>query len=110
VRRSATLFLLLRRRVFADMSWDQTQGSPDGIKVDVLGRVYCTGPGGIWVFMPDGRHFGTISFPKPAVNFAFGDTDLRPLFCCAQDCLYTLRVKVPGQPHPWYRPRSASTR
>jgi gluconolactonase len=99
---------VVRRRVFADMSWDQTQGSPDGIKVDVLGRVYCTGPGGIWVFTPDGKHVGTIRFPQPAVNFAFGDADLRTLFCCAQDSVYTLRVKVPGQPHPWYRLRTPS--
>ena len=97
---------VVRRRVFADMSWDQTPGSPDGIKVDALGRVYCTGPGGIWVFTPDGKHIGTIVFPKPAVNFAFGDADLRTLFCCAHDSLYTLRVKVPGQPHPWYRLRA----
>lgn len=59
---------VVRRRVFADMSWDQTQGSPDGIKVDVLGRVYCTGPGGIWVFMPDGRHLCTLHFPQPAAR------------------------------------------
>lgn len=100
---------VVRRRVFADMSWDQTEGSPDGIKVDALGRVYCTGPGGIWVFMPDGKHVGTIRFPQPAVNFAFGGTDLRTLFCCAHDSVYTLRMKVPGQPHPWYRVRGVST-
>ena len=63
------------------------------------------GAGGIWVMNPDGRHVGTIKFPEQAVNFAFGSEDLRTLFCCAYTSVYTLRVKVPGQPHPWYRVR-----
>jgi gluconolactonase len=41
---------LIRRRIFADMSSDETDGVPDGMKVDVEGRVFCTGPGGTWVF------------------------------------------------------------
>ena len=45
---------MVRRRIFADMSSDETDGVPDGMKVDVQGRVYCTGPGGTWVFAPDG--------------------------------------------------------
>jgi gluconolactonase len=93
------------RRVFADMNAGDQPGIPDGLKVDSLGRVYCTGPGGIWVFTPDGKRVGTIVFPEQAVNFAFGGDDLRTLFCCAHTSVYTLRVKVPGQPHPWYRLR-----
>ena len=84
------------------------RGIPDGLKVDSLGRVFCTGPGGIWVFTPEGRRIGTIRFPEQSVNFAFGGADLRTLFCCAHTSVYTLRVKVPGQPHPWYRLRAGS--
>jgi gluconolactonase len=40
-----------------------------------------------------------------AVNFAFGGPDLRTLFCCAHTSVYTLRVKAPGNPHPWYKRR-----
>ena len=40
----------------------------------------------------------------PAVYPRMGP-DLRPLFCCAYPSVFTLRVKVPGQPHPWYRLR-----
>jgi len=43
--------------------------------------------------------------PEQAVNFAFGGPDLRTLFCCAHTSVYTLRVKVPGNPHPWYKRR-----
>jgi gluconolactonase len=90
------------RRIFADMNEGDEPGIPDGLKVDSQGRVYCTGPGGIWVFAPDGRKIGIIRFPEQAVNFAFGGPDLKTLFCCAYTSVYTLRVKVAGNPHPWY--------
>jgi gluconolactonase len=96
---------LLRRRIFADMNVGEEPGIPDGLKVDSEGRVYCTGPGGIWVLSTEGKKIGVIRFPEQAVNFAFGDPDMRTLFCCAHTSVYTLRVKVPGQPHPWYRLR-----
>ena len=34
--------------------------------------------------------------------YAFGGADLRTLLCCAHTSVYSMRVKVPGQPHPWY--------
>jgi gluconolactonase len=97
---------VLRRRIFADMSSDETDGVPDGMKVDVEGRVYCTGPGGTWVFAPDGTRLGIIRTPEVPANLAFGGPDLRTLFFTARTSVYTLRAKVPGQPHPWYRLRS----
>jgi gluconolactonase len=96
---------LLRRRIFADMSSDETDGVPDGMKVDVEGRVYCTGPGGTWVFAPDGTRLGIIRTPEVPANLAFGGPDLRTLFFTARTSVYSLRVRVPGQPHPWYRAR-----
>ena len=97
---------VLRRRIFADMSSDETDGVPDGMKVDVEGRVYCTGPGGTWVFAPDGARLGIIRTPEVPANLAFGGPDLRTLFFTARTSVYTLRAKVPGQPHPWYRLRA----
>ena len=97
---------VVRRRIFADMSSDETEGVPDGMKVDVDGRVYCTGPGGTWVFAPDGVRLGIIRTPEVPANLAFGGPDLRTLFFTARTSVYTRRVKVPGQPHPWYRIRS----
>jgi gluconolactonase len=97
---------MVRRRIFADMSSDDKDGVPDGMKVDVEGRIYCTGPGGTWVFAPDGARLGIIRTPEVPANLAFGGPDLRTLFLTARTSIYTLRVKVPGQPHPWYRVRS----
>ncbi len=94
---------MVGRSIFADMNEGDEPGIPDGVKVDGIGRVYCTGPGGIWVFEPDGRRVGIIRWPEQAVNFAFGGPDLRTLLCCAHTSVYTLRVKVPGHAHPWYK-------
>ncbi len=92
------------RGIFADANGSEP-GIPDGLKVDSLGRVYCTAPGGIAVWNPDGTRVGVIKFPEQSVNFAFGGPDMRTLFCCAHTSVYTLRLKVPGNPHPWYKLR-----
>jgi gluconolactonase len=97
---------MVRRRVFAEMPSDgDKNGVPDGMKVDVEGRVYCTGPDGTWVFAPDGTKLGIIKTPEFAANCAFGGPDLKTLFFTANTSVYTLRMKVPGVPHPWYRTR-----
>ncbi len=92
---------MVRRRIFADMSSDGTNGVPDGMKVDAAGRVFCTGTGGVWVFAPDGTKIGIIETPEVCANIAFGGPDLRTLLLTASTSVYTLRVKTPGLPHPW---------
>ncbi|HEX6986918.1 MAG TPA: SMP-30/gluconolactonase/LRE family protein [Planctomycetaceae bacterium] len=95
---------MVRRRIFADMSSDETEGVPDGMKVDVEGRVYCTGPGGTWVFAADGTRLGIIRTPEVPANLCFGGPDMKTLFFTARSSVYSLRVRVPGLPgHPWRR-------
>src|SRR5215471_876294 len=96
---------MVRRRIFADMSSDETDGVPDGMKVDTEGRVFCTGPGGTWVFSREGKRLGIIRTPEVPANLAFGGPDLKTLFLTARTSVYTLRVKAPGLPHPAFRSR-----
>jgi gluconolactonase len=98
----------IRRRIFADMSSTEQGGAPDGMKVDVAGNVYCTGAGGTWVFSPGGELLGIIRLPEIAANLAFGGSDLQTLLFTARTSVYSIRVKVPGQPHPWYRLAAAA--
>ena len=79
-----------KRRVFASI------GSPDGMKVDREGNVYCTGAGAIWVFDPSGAKLGVIGIPEEPTNCAFGGEDGRTLFVTARTGLYRIRVNVPG--------------
>src|SRR5438876_5002776 len=94
---------MMRRRIFADMSSDETDGVPDGMKVDVEGRVYCTGPGGTWVFAPDGSPLGIIRTPEVPANLAFGGADMRTLFFTARTSVYTLRTITPAVVQPRFR-------
>ncbi|MFA6043907.1 MAG: SMP-30/gluconolactonase/LRE family protein [Phycisphaerales bacterium] len=68
----------------------------DGLKVDTLGNIYVSAPGGIRVFSADGKPLGIIALPELPANFAFGDSDGRTLYCTARTGLYRLRLGVPG--------------
>jgi gluconolactonase len=75
---------------------DAGKGGPDGMKVDVQGNVWVTGPSGIWVFDPEGNHLGTIALIEHAANFAWGDADFSTLYFCGRSSIYKLKTKVKG--------------
>lgn len=77
-------------------------GSPDGMKVDASGNVWCGGPGGIHVFDADANLLGVILTPRFPANFCFGGDDMRDLFVTAETTLLRLRVGHPG--HPTFQP------
>ncbi|MGQ4808685.1 Gluconolactonase [Candidatus Entotheonellaceae bacterium PAL068K] len=84
-------------RRFADMpSEDTTNGVPDGMKVDVEGRVYCTGPGGCWVFSSSGELIGIIRLPEYPANCAWGGPDNQTMFFTANTSIYSLCMTTPG--------------
>ena len=49
------------------------KGMPDGLKLDQAGNLFATGPGGVLVISPDGKHLGTIATGELIANCAFGD-------------------------------------
>ena len=94
------LLNLASDRVFCTMS-GSLPGAPDGMKVDSEGNVWCTGPGGIWIIDPAGRHLGTIlSGDKHITNFCFGGDDLTTLFVTGLMEFGRVQVKVPGLTTP----------
>ena len=84
-------------RHFADMPSDtDTNGVPDGMKVDAEGRVYCTGPGGCWVFDQGGAPMGVIRLPEYPANCAWGGADGRTMFFTANTSVYSARMRTRG--------------
>ena len=83
-------------KLFADVTAEKEDGNPDGMKVDSLGNVYGSGPGGVWVFSPDGKHLGTIKPPETPANCAWGD-DGKSLYITARTGLYRIKLAVAGQ-------------
>jgi gluconolactonase len=82
--------------VFFDMTSAPGNEALDGLKVDREGNVYASGPGGVWIIAPTGRHLGTIVGPELPANFAWGDDDARTLYMTARTGLYRMRVGMPG--------------
>jgi gluconolactonase len=71
-------------------------GVPDGMKADMRGNLYVTGPLGIWIWDPDGTHLGTIVVPETPANLAWGDRDYQTLYLTAKSSVYKIRTSVRG--------------
>ncbi len=70
---------------------------PDGMKVDSLGNIWASGPGGIRVINPKGEVLGQIRTPDLAqANIAWGGEDRRTAYITATGKVYRLRLAVPG--------------
>jgi len=82
--------------LFYDLTSAPGEDAIDGIKVDQLGNVYVSGPGGLWVISSEGKHLGTIIAPKHIHNMAWGDDDGKTLYLCARSSLYRMRLNVAG--------------
>lgn len=85
-------------------------GLPDGMKCDAEGHVWVTGPGGIWVYRPDGALIGRVAIPEPAANLAWGGPAWRTLFVTAATSLYAVDVKVGPRNEPFMRQAARAPR
>jgi len=83
-------------RRFAAPSDPDADGTTDGMKVDREGHLYTTGPGGVWVYAPDGSRVARIAVPKAPTNVAFGGQDRTTLYITARPHVYRVSVNVPG--------------
>ena len=83
-------------RVFYDVNDQTAPGAADGMTVDLAGNIFATGPGGVWVFAPDGTHLGTIQLDEVVANAAWGD-DGSTLYMTASTGLYRIRLTTEGK-------------
>ena len=83
-------------RVFYDVNDQTGEGAADGMKVDSQGNIFATGPGGVWIFDPDGTHLGTIKPDEVPANVAWGD-DGSTLYMTARTGLYRVRLSTSGE-------------
>jgi gluconolactonase len=93
VRADATLG---EGKLFFDMTSAQGEDALDGMKVDEKGNLYVSGPGGLWILSPEGRHLGTVIAPMHVHNMAWGGADGRTLYLCARSGLYRMPLRVAG--------------
>jgi gluconolactonase len=89
---------LSNERPFIDMTERAKKGEkglPDGMKIDVHGNLFVTGPGGLHVYAPDGKLLGTLATGQATSNCAWGE-DGSTLFLCADQYILRIRTATKG--------------
>jgi gluconolactonase len=89
---------LTNGRMLIDMNSDPARGITDGLRIDAKGNLWETGPGGVWIITPEGKHLGTIALPELGANVEFGDADRKTLYIAARTSIYKIRTNVSGLP------------
>ena len=81
---------------------DAQNGTPDGMRCDVDGNLWCGwGMGdpeldGVMVFAPEGKPIGRIALPERCSNVCFGGRANSRLFMAASHSVYALYVNISG--------------
>lgn len=81
-------------RVFYDARpWvEGRQGLPDGMKTDRQGNLFAAGPGGLYIFAPDGTLLGMIDMGVATSNCGWGKDDT-VLYITAGTAVYRLPLR-----------------
>ncbi|XOV93832.1 MAG: SMP-30/gluconolactonase/LRE family protein [Bacteroidota bacterium] len=74
-----------------NMYSNERQGNPDGMAISKAGYLFATGPGGVLVIDPEGKHLGTILTGQHTANCTFNE-DESVLYITAD--MYLMRVKL----------------
>jgi gluconolactonase len=83
-------------KLLFDATSDTRPGAPGGVKVDQKGNIYSAGPGGVWIFSPEGKHLGTLDIPEPVGDIAWGSADHKTLYVAASSSIYCIQLTVAG--------------
>lgn len=82
--------------LFFDMSEDPGDGVVDGMKVDEDGRVWTTGPGGIWVIDKDGNLLGRLALDEKVTNLNWGGSDFSTIYATTPSSVFAIETTVRG--------------
>ena len=82
--------------VFFDWNLTEDEEALDGIKVDKMGNLFVSAPGGLWVLSSKGKLLGKIVTPERPANMAWGD-DGKTLYLTAHTSIYAIRVNTGGK-------------
>ncbi|HWA25685.1 MAG TPA: SMP-30/gluconolactonase/LRE family protein [Lacunisphaera sp.] len=80
----------------------EPSGTPDGLRVDVDGNLWCgwgmgaEGLDGVSIFNPEGRLIGRIDLPERCANVCFGGRHRNRLFMAASTSIYSLFLNTQG--------------
>lgn len=89
---------LTEAKLLYDATSDPRPGSPDGMKIDEQGNIYSAGPGGVWIFSPEGKPLATILMPEKVANLAWAGPDRKTLYIAASTSIYRVQLKIAGAP------------
>ncbi len=81
-------------RLFYDarLASDTLNGAPDGMAVRSDGIIFATGPGGVWIFQPDGKHLGIVRTGEATSNCTL-DAEEKTLYMTCDDFLMRIRLR-----------------
>jgi gluconolactonase len=82
--------------VFLSAVGEKAKGGPDGLKMDRAGNLYSSGPGGVWIISPQGKHLVTIPVPEVVGNLTWGGTDGKTLYITASTGVYRIQLNIAG--------------
>jgi gluconolactonase len=85
-------------KLLYDATSDNRPGGPDGMKVDVEGNIYSAGPGGVWIFTPEGKPMATILVPGRVANVAWAGPDRKMLYITGSEGIFRVHLKIAGEP------------
>lgn len=68
---------LIHERLFFDATSmvEPSNGLPDGLKINQQDILFATGPGGLFIFTPEGQHLGTLHTGSPISNCALNEDE-----------------------------------
>jgi gluconolactonase len=77
--------------VWATISGED-DGVPNGMKIDLDGRIVCNAPGGVHVLSPSGWYLGKIATPQKFTNVCFSGPEGKTLFVTTCTSVYAIET------------------